>query len=179
MIRNDIFSSNVLAEKKKRSIGETRRQKICKQYVKTLAEKGVFYYIAIEGPIRYAQGNKNLLESTEPQSHTFRLLILSELLVSLFYFIPIYKGYGISEFKRDVLADSLYIFLEKTETDIDIAFGNILKVGFEFISYDCMVRNVAIINHCIAKLATANWSDQKELERGVNTIMRHLESKCK
>ena len=144
-----------------------------------LVEKGVFYYIAIEDPIRYTQGNRILLESTEPRSHTFRLWILSELLVSLFYFIPSYKGYNISKFKRDVLADSLHIFLEKTETDMDIAFNNILKVGFEFISYDWMVRNAAIINNCITKLAAANWSDQKELERGVNTIMRHLESKCK
>ena len=176
MIRYETFSSHILDDKNNRGIGETKRHKICKDYVQMLVEKGDFEK-SIEGPIRYAQGNKDILESLDPEHHTFRLWILSELLVSLLYFIPAYKGFDILRFKEDVLAESMYILKEWPTVDMDIAFNNILKMDLGVMDYDGLVRNVSIANHYITGLAVRNISCAGEVTRGINTVIRHLGNK--
>ena len=177
MIRCETFYRYILAEKKNRGIGEAKRHKICKEYVQMLVEKGDFDK-SIEGPIRYAQGNKDILESLDNEHHTFRLWILSEMLVSLLYFIPAYKGFDILRFKEDVLEESMDILKDGGPTvDMDIAFNNILKMGLGAMDYDGLVRNVSIANHYITGLAVRNISCAGEVTRGINTVIRHLGNK--
>ena len=178
MIRYETFSSNVLAEKKRRRIGETRRHKICKDYVDTLDRWDLHRYI--EGPIRFMQGNKPMLESEEPIKHTFRLWILSEALISLLYFIPVYRGMDVLKFKTDVLAKSMGMLDEAGENfyaDVDKAFKNIILMNFDRVGYDDLINNISIVNHYITGLAIRNRSDAGELTRGMNTIIRQLENK--
>ena len=177
MIRYETFSSHILDDKNNRGIGETKRHKICKDYVQMLVEKGDFEK-SIEGPIRYAQGNKDILESLDTENHTFRLWILSEMLVSLLYFIPAYKGFDILRFKEDVLEESMDILKDGGPTvDMDIAFNNILKMDLGVMDYDGLVRNVSIANHYITGLAVRNISCAGEVTRGINTVIRHLGNK--
>ena len=176
MIRYETFSSHILDDKNNRGIGETKRHKICKDYVQMLVEKGDFEK-SIEGPIRYAQGNKDILESLDTENHTFRLWILSEMLVSLLYFIPAYKGFDILRFKEDVLAESMRILKDGPTVGMDTAFNNILKIDLGVIDYDGLVRNVSIANHYITGLAVRNISCAGEVTRGINTVIKHLGNK--
>lgn len=179
MIRYKTFSRNILAEKKKRDIGNCKAQEICKKYIDVLVSKGEFQK-SIEGPIRYIQGNKDLLESEEPIHHTFRLWILSEALVSMAYFIPIYKGIDILRFKMDVLVRSADM-LDELDYNCYIgsteALNDLLRINYDNVDYDYLLNTVSLIHHYIVGLAIKNRTDVDELRRGANTIIRHLGNK--